>query len=90
MPHLQAAQQQQQQPQQMQHDDLDTDPEDIEDVVGESDQESDAEEDLLLELDDGRNANKVRGFESSKNLKRFNFFFLNSRKMKWKWNTWQP
>ncbi|CAO1384454.1 unnamed protein product [Diamesa hyperborea] len=39
--------------------DIDTDPEDIEDVVGvESDQDSDAEEDLPLELDDGRNANK--------------------------------
>ena len=41
--------------------DIDTDPEDIEDVVGvESDQDSDAEEDLPLELDDGRNANKVQ------------------------------
>lgn len=40
------------------HDDLDSDPEDIEDVVGESDQDSDAEEDLPLELDDGRSANK--------------------------------
>jgi ubiquitin-conjugating enzyme E2 Q len=37
---------------------LDSDPEDIEDVVGESDQDSDAEEDLPLELDDGRSANK--------------------------------
>lgn len=40
------------------HDDLDSDPEDIEDAVGESDQDSDAEEDLPLELDDGRSANK--------------------------------
>lgn len=39
------------------HDETDTDPEDIEDVVGES-EDSDAEEDLPLELDDGRNANK--------------------------------
>jgi len=38
--------------------DLDTDPEDLEDAVGESDQDSDAEEDLPLELDDGRSANK--------------------------------
>lgn len=37
---------------------LDSDPEDIEDAVGESDQDSDAEEDLPLELDDGRSANK--------------------------------
>lgn len=40
------------------HDELDSDPEDIEDAVGESDQDSDAEEDLPLELDDGRSANK--------------------------------
>lgn len=40
----------------MNHDDSDA--EDIEDVVGESDQDSDAEEDLPLELDDGRSANK--------------------------------
>lgn len=40
------------------HDEIDSDPEDIEDVVGDSDQDSDAEEDLPLELDDGRSANK--------------------------------
>lgn len=40
------------------HDETDdTDPEDIEDVVGES-EDSDGEEDLPLELDDGRSANK--------------------------------
>lgn len=39
------------------HDETDTDPEDIEDAVGES-EDSDAEEDLPLELDDGRSANK--------------------------------
>lgn len=38
------------------HDEIDSDQEDIEDAVGESD--SDAEEDLPLELDDGRSANK--------------------------------
>ncbi len=38
-------------------DETDTDPEDIEDIVGES-EDSDAEEDLPLELDDGRSANK--------------------------------
>lgn len=38
--------------------DIDSDAEDIEDNVGESDQESDGEEDLPLELDDGRNSNK--------------------------------
>lgn len=37
------------------HDELDSDPEED---VGESDQDSDAEEDLPLELDDGRSANK--------------------------------
>lgn len=40
------------------HDEFESDPEDIEDAVGESDQDSDAEEDLPLELDDGRSANK--------------------------------
>lgn len=41
------------------HDELDSDPEDIDfGGVGESDQDSDAEEDLPLELDDGRSANK--------------------------------
>lgn len=40
------------------HDEVDSDLEDIEDAVGESDQDSDAEEDLPLELDDGRSANK--------------------------------
>lgn len=39
------------------HQDEDTDPEDLEDAVGES-EDSDAEEDLPLELDDGRSANK--------------------------------
>lgn len=38
-------------------DEIDTDPEDLEDVVGES-EDSDVEEDLPLELDDGRNASK--------------------------------
>jgi ubiquitin-conjugating enzyme E2 Q len=38
------------------HEELESDPE--EDNVGESDQDSDAEEDLPLELDDGRSANK--------------------------------
>ena len=42
-------------PQKNHQDEIDTDPED--DVVGES-EDSDAEEDLPLELDDGRNANK--------------------------------
>lgn len=39
-------------------DDIDSDVEELEDVVGDSDQDSDAEEDLPLELDDGRSANK--------------------------------
>lgn len=70
--------------------DIDTDPEDIEDVVGvESDQDSDAEEDLPLELDDGRNANKVKFIEIYLfNKMSFNCIFYNSifRKTKWKWN----
>lgn len=44
-------------PQKNHQDEIDTDPEDIEDVVGES-EDSDAEEDLPLELDDVRNTNK--------------------------------
>lgn len=38
-------------------DETDTDPEELEDVVGES-EESDPEEDLPLELDEGRSSNK--------------------------------
>lgn len=38
-------------------DEIDTDPEELEDVVGES-EESDPEEDLPLELDEGRSSNK--------------------------------
>lgn len=37
----------------------DSDPEEIEDAIGESEQESEGDEDLPLEMDDGRNANKV-------------------------------
>lgn len=44
--------------QQQQIDELDSDCDDIEDVVGESDQESEGEEDLPLEMDDGRNSAK--------------------------------
>lgn len=58
MPQLQQNASQYQQPQPMQHDDSEPE-EDIEDVVGESDQDSDVEEDLPLELDDGRSSNKV-------------------------------
>lgn len=36
----------------------DSDPEEIEDAIGESEQESEGDEDLPLEMDDGRNANK--------------------------------
>lgn len=45
-----------QQPQNLSIDDSDA--EDIEDVIGESEQESEGDEDLPLEMDDGRNANK--------------------------------
>lgn len=37
----------------------DSDPDEIEDVVGESETESEGDEDIPLEMDDGRNANKV-------------------------------
>lgn len=37
----------------------DSDPEEVEDIIGESEQESEGDEDLPLEMDDGRNANKV-------------------------------
>lgn len=59
-PHLhpQAQQQQQQQQHQQQFDEIDSDCDDIEDVVGESDQESEGEEDLPLEMDDGRSSAK--------------------------------
>ncbi|XP_055676895.1 ubiquitin-conjugating enzyme E2 Q2 isoform X2 [Lutzomyia longipalpis] len=39
-------------------DDNESDGDDLDDVVGESDQESEAEEDLPLEMDDGRSTNK--------------------------------
>ncbi|XP_055637599.1 ubiquitin-conjugating enzyme E2 Q2 isoform X2 [Toxorhynchites rutilus septentrionalis] len=49
----------QQQPQQHhQIDEIDSDCDDIEDVVGESEQESEGEEDLSLEMDDGRSTAK--------------------------------
>lgn len=37
----------------------DSDPDEIEDLAGESEQESEGDEDLQLEMDDGRNVNKV-------------------------------
>lgn len=46
------------QQQQQQIDEIDSDCDDIEDAVGESDQESEGEEDLPLEMDDGRNSAK--------------------------------
>ncbi|XP_055602678.1 ubiquitin-conjugating enzyme E2 Q2-like isoform X2 [Uranotaenia lowii] len=55
--HLQQHQQQQAQ-QQQQIDEIDSDCDDIEDVVGESDQDSEGEEDLPLEMDDGRSTAK--------------------------------
>lgn len=59
-PHLHPQAQQQHQ-QQQQIDEIDSDCDDIEDVVGESDQESEGEEDLPLEMDDGRSSAKVSG-----------------------------
>jgi ubiquitin-conjugating enzyme E2 Q len=52
---MQNAQRQQQQ----MLDDIESDADDIDDAVGESEQESEGEEDLPLEMDEGRNANKV-------------------------------
>lgn len=37
----------------------DSDPDEIEDVIGDSEPESEADEDLPLEMDDARSANKV-------------------------------
>ncbi|XP_058062482.1 ubiquitin-conjugating enzyme E2 Q2 isoform X2 [Anopheles bellator] len=54
-PHQQLQMQQQQQ---QQIEEIDSDCDDIEDVVGESDQESEGEEDLPLEMDDGRSTAK--------------------------------
>lgn len=57
--HHQQQLQQQQQHQQQQIDEIDSDCDDIEDdVAEESDQDSEAEEDLPLEMDDGRNTAK--------------------------------
>lgn len=38
----------------------DSDPDEIEDVIGDSEPESEADEDLPLEMEDARSANKVR------------------------------
>lgn len=41
--------------------DIESDPDDLEDAVIESEQESEGDEDLPLEMDEGRNVNKVSG-----------------------------
>lgn len=46
--------------QNQQIDDVDSDPDDLEDAIGESEQESEGDEDLPLEMDEGRSTNKVR------------------------------
>uniref|UniRef100_A0A8W7PLZ9 UBC core domain-containing protein n=2 Tax=gambiae species complex TaxID=44542 RepID=A0A8W7PLZ9_ANOCL len=56
--HQQHQQLQLQQQQQQAIDEIDSDCDDIEDVVGDSDQESEGEEDLPLEMDDGRSTAK--------------------------------
>lgn len=45
----------------------DSDAEEIEDATLESEPESEVDEDLSLEMDDGRNANKVRVIRSQNN-----------------------
>lgn len=45
---------------QHQIEDIESDQDDIEDPIGDSEQESEADEDLPLEMDDGRSTNKVR------------------------------
>lgn len=50
---------QQQQPQQQQIDDIESDHDEIEDPIGDSEQESEIDEDLPLEMDDVRSTNKV-------------------------------
>lgn len=58
LPALQQQHQQLQMQQQQPIEEIDSDCDDIEDVVGESDQESEGEEDLPLEMDDGRSTAK--------------------------------
>lgn len=72
----------------------DSDADEIEDAIGESEPESEADEDLSLEMDDGRSASKVSIVHKkicekyqkicSRSLKNV---FSTCRKMKWKWNT---
>lgn len=44
---------------QHQIEDIDSDQDEVEDLICESEQESEGDEDLPLEMDDGRSANKV-------------------------------
>lgn len=73
---------------QHQIDDIESDQDDIEDPIGDSEQESEADEDLPLEMDDGRSTNKVCIFTKfyvnfNKNVFRFHKLF---RRTKWKLN----
>lgn len=70
------------------HDTESDEGEEMEDAVGESDQESEADEDLQLEVDDAHNTSKVSAMKF--HLKQFcyNFFVFNFRTI-WKLNIWQ-
>lgn len=70
----------------------DSDADEIDDAAGESDPESEADEDLPLEMDDGRNASKVitqhHLLKSSSLILFFSILCILklNRKMKWKLN----
>lgn len=75
---------------QNQIEDIESDQDDIEDPIGDSEQESEADEDLPLEMDDVRSTNKVRtivNFNNSRNFVINVFFFNFYRRTKWKLNT---
>lgn len=63
---------------QNQIEDIESDQDDIEDPIGDSEQESEADEDLPLEMDDVRSTNKVRAFTNFNSPRNFviNIFFF--------------
>lgn len=56
--------------------DIESDPDDLEDAIIESEQESEGDEDLPLEMDEGRNVNKVSGCRTEETL---NILISNSK-----------
>ncbi|XP_059223456.1 ubiquitin-conjugating enzyme E2 Q2 isoform X1 [Stomoxys calcitrans] len=61
---------------QHQIEDIESDQDDIEDPIGDSEQESEADEDLPLEMDDGRSTNKVSGMFVVGPIESLNFFYF--------------